>query len=147
MIAAALRTEIDLFCRSTFERSELETLGRCALATQRLTQGLRAGGTEESLPSMRALGELVERAERSQPAVFLAYRAVTEQLAMHVAPSPGAARAREEAFDTIDGLVEDPTELPALRNALSTFCDHFQRLCQEATRAPRRSDDLTASAA
>ena len=33
-------------------------------------------------------------------------RAVTEQLAMHVAPSQGAARAREEAFDTIDGLVE-----------------------------------------
>jgi hypothetical protein len=147
MIAAALRTEIDLFCRSALERSELETLGRCTLAAQRLTQGLRTGGTEESLPSMRALGELVESAERSQPAVFLAYRAVTEQLAMYVAPSPGAARAREEAFDTIDGLVDDPTELPALRNALITFCDYFHRLCQEAIRAPRRSDDLTASAA
>jgi hypothetical protein len=147
MIAAALRTEIDLFCRSAVERSELETLGRCALATQRLTQGLRAEGTEASLPSMRVLGELVERAMRSQPAVFLAYRAVAEELAMHVASSSGAAWAREEAFDTIDAMVEDPTELPELRNALITFCDHFQRLCQEATRAPRRSLDLTATAA
>jgi hypothetical protein len=147
MIAAALRTEIDLFCHSAAERSELETLERCALATQRLTQGQRAGGTEESLPSMRALGDLIERAARSQPAVFLAYRAVTEQLALHVAPSPGSARAREEALDTIDDLVEDPTELPELRDAVVTFCDRFQRLCQEAIRAPRRSNDLTASAA
>lgn len=147
MIAAALRTEIDLFCRSTVERCEHDALARCVFATQRLTQGLRAGGDEESLPSMRALGELVERAVDTQPGVFLAYRAATEELVMHVAPSSGAARAREKAFDTIDDLIEDPTELPAMRDALNTFCDHFQRLCQEATRAPRRSTGLTASAA
>lgn len=147
MIAAALRTEIDLFCRSTVERCELDALARCVLAAQRLTQGLRAGGPEESLPSMRALGELLERAVETKPAVFLAFRAATEQLAMHVAPSSGAARAREEAFDTIDDLVEDPTELPALRDALTAFCDHFQRLCQEATRAPRLGTGLTATAA
>lgn len=147
MIAAALRTEIDAFCHGALERYELETLSRCAVAAQRLTQGLRVGGSEGSLPSVRALAELVDRAVRSQPGAFLAYRALTEHLEAQVVQPGGAASAREEAFDAIDDLVDDPTELPVLRNALLTFCEKFQQLCQEATRAPRRLADISASAA
>jgi hypothetical protein len=146
MIAAALRTEIDVFCRRALDRAELDALVPCAVATQCLTQGGKASSTEE-LPTMRVLVELVERALRSQPAAFLAYRALSEHLVAQVMSSPVAAAAREDAFDAIDDLVEDPTELPVLRRALLTFCEHFQHLCQEATRAPRRPTDLTATAA
>ena len=147
MIAAALRTEIDLFCTRVLERSELETLACCALATQRMTQGVRPVTGDDSLPSMRVLADLVDRAARSQPGAFLAYRALAEHLATQVGHAEAADAAREMAFDTIDDLVEDPAELPVLRNALTTFCEHFEHLCQEATRAPRRRDALTASAA
>lgn len=146
MIAAALRTEIDLFSQRALDRVELAAFERCALATQRLTQGGGATGAEE-LPTIRVLAELVERAARCQPAALLAYRAFSEELVAKVMPEAGTAVAREGAFDAIDDLVEDPTELPLLRSALLTFCDHFQHLCQEATRAPRRRGDLTATAA
>jgi hypothetical protein len=146
MIAAALRTEIDLFCRRALDRAELDALARCAVAAQRLTHGDRAVDAEE-LPTMHLLEELVERAARSQPAAFLAYRALSEQLVAQVKSCALAEAAREEAFDAIDDLVGDPTELPVLRSALLTFCEHFQHLCQEATRAPRRRGDLTATAA
>jgi hypothetical protein len=147
MIAAALRTQIDHFCRDALERSETEALARCALATQRMTQGLQLDGAEKALPSMTALSELVHRALRSHRAAFLAYRALAEQLAMHALPSMAPAAAREDAFDAIDDLVDDPTELPVLRSEVAAFCEHFQRLCQEATRAPRRLVDVSASAA
>jgi hypothetical protein len=116
------------------------------MATQHLTHGDPAVGDEE-LPAMRLLAELVERAAHCQPAALLAYRALSEQLVAQVKPSARAEAAREEAFDAIDDLVEDPTELPVLRSALHTFCEHFQHLCQEATRAPRRRAALTATAA
>ncbi len=147
MIAAALRTEIDRFCQSALERSEPETLEPCALAAQRLTRGLRCGSGEESLPSMRELGELLDRTAEREPASALACRALTEHLVAQVVPSPGASAAREAALDAIDDLVDDPTCLPVLRSALATFSEHLQRFFQEATRAPRRRGDVTASAA
>jgi hypothetical protein len=146
MIAAALRTEIDLFCQRALDRADHDALTRCAVATQHLTQGDRAVGDEE-LPAMRLLAELVERAAHEQPAALLAYRALSEQLVAQVKHSALAEAAREEALDAIDDLVGDPTELPTLRGALLTFCEHFQHLCQEATRAPRRRAALTATAA
>lgn len=146
MIAAALRTEIDIFCRGALDRAEFDALARCAVATQHLIHGDQTAGAEE-LPTMRLLRELVERAAHTQPAALLAYRALSEQLVAQVRPSAGVEGAREEAFDALDDLVADPTELPILRTALHTFCEHFQHLCQEATRAPRRRADLTATAA
>ncbi|HTQ47208.1 MAG TPA: hypothetical protein VMI75_30845 [Polyangiaceae bacterium] len=146
MIAAALRTEIDLFCLRALDRADHGSLARCALATQRLTHGDRLAGAEE-LPTMRLLAELVQRAARYHPATYLAYRALSEHLVAQVKPSSGAEVAREKAFDALDDLVADPTELPVLRSALHTFCEHFQHLCQEATRAPRGRADLTATAA
>lgn len=147
MIAAALRTEMDLFWQHALERSERDTLARCAVATQHLAQGLGVDCSDESLPSMRAMAELLDRAASAQPAALLAYRALAEHLVAQVLPSSAASAAREHALDSIDDLVEDPADLPVLRTALNTFCSHFQRLCQEATRAPRRRADLTASAA
>jgi len=147
MIAAALRNEIDLFCRRALDRADHDALARCAVATQHLTADRNRGVGDEELPAMRHLAELVERAAHSQPAALLAYRALSEQLVAQVNPSPLAEASREEAFDAIDDLVEDPTELPVLRSALRNFCEHFQHLCQEATRAPRRRADLTATAA
>jgi hypothetical protein len=146
MIAAALRTEIDLFCHRALDRLDHDSLTRCAVAMLYLTHGDRAVGAD-ALPAMRLVAELVERAARSQPAALLAYRALGEQLIAQVKPCPVAEAAREEAFDAIDDLVGDPTELPVLRSALLIFCEHFQHLCQEATRAPRRRADLTATAA
>jgi len=146
MIAAALRTEIDIFCRGALDRAELDALARCAVATQHLTHGDLLAGAEE-LPTMHLLAELIDRAVRTQPAALLAYRAFSEHLVAQVRPSSGAEAAREQAFDALDDLVADPTELPVLRGALHTFCEHFQLLCQEATRAPRRRADLTATAA
>jgi hypothetical protein len=146
MIAAALRTQIDLFCRRALDRTELDSLARCAVATQHLTHGERPLDSDE-LPAMLLLAELVEQAARSKPAAHLAYRALSEQLVAQVKPSPLADAAREEALDAIDDLVGDPTELPVLRSALHTFCEHFEHLCQEATRAPRRRAALTATAA
>ncbi len=147
MIAAALRTEIDLFWQYALERSEMDTLARCAVATQRLAHGVGDGSGDDSLPSMRAMAELLDRAALAQPAALLAYRALAEHLVAQALPSSAASAAREQALDSIDDLVEDPADLPVLRTALSTFCGHFHRLCQEATRAPRRRADLTASAA
>lgn len=147
MIGAALRTEIDLFWQNAIERSEIDTLSRCAVATQRMAQGLGDGRGDESLPSMRAMAELLDRAAEAQPAALLAYRALAEHLVAQVLPSSAASAAREQALDSIDDLVEDPADLPVLRAALNTFCGHFHRLCQEATRAPRLRADLTASAA
>lgn len=96
---------------------------------------------------MRALMALCERSVRDRSAACLVYRAFSEHLAAEL-DLPGADRDFvEAALDELDERVEDPRELPSLRDALRVFVAHFDRACEEVTRAPRRNHDLAVTAA
>jgi len=147
MIASALRTEIIRLTSRICDGNERGQLARCSGSLQRLVRGLTAAANEETLPSMRALVALFERSERDEPAECLAYRAFAEHLAAEIG-LPSADRDRiEAALDSLDERVADPRQLAPVRRALTTFAEHFDRFCQEVSRAARRSADLAASAA
>jgi len=145
MIASALRSEIQPFCVTACERFPAGDLVRCAASAQRVVRGMRAGTPEDKLPAMRALTSLVERAASEQVAASLAYRALCECMVAQLGLE--SADGFEAALDALDDLVQDPAQLPPLRLQLRAFIEHFEQLCQEATRAPRRQPDLSVSAA
>jgi hypothetical protein len=121
MIASALRAEIQQFL---------------AADPDGLVHGDLAG---------LALRVLLERDPEKAPAAFLACQALCESLAAH---AEGASLDRFEAtLDAIDDLVQDPAELPALRDSLRRFMQRLEQLGQEATRAPRRQSEHHVSAA
>jgi hypothetical protein len=148
MIASALRADVVRLARTRTDRTfDGEPLARCAAVLQGLTRGAHATATEEPSSSIRTLMALCERGLRDRSAAGLVYRAFSEHLAAEL-DLPGADRDLvEAAFDELDERVEDPRELPSLREALRVFVAHFDRLCEEATRAPRRSHDLAVTAA
>ncbi len=121
MIAGALRTEIQRFAPRAPDRA------RDAL--------------------MHALATLVECSSPEDPAGRLACHAFAEHVAVELG-APGADRSRvEQALDAIDELVEDPAQLPGLRQALRAFMLRFERQCEETVRLPRRQTDVRISAA
>lgn len=147
MIASALRTEIQKFCAAAPDRLPGANLARCALAAHRLTHGRAVVTAEEGLPSLRALTLLVESSTKDAPATFLAYRALTENLVAQLGLEGGNLDRVEEALDAIDDLVQDPRQLPILRERLRHFTNRFEQLCQEAPRATRRQSERRVSAA
>jgi len=147
MIASALRTEVMRLASRISSGTERDQLARCSGSLQRLVRGLSAPASEDALPSLRALASLLERSERDESAECLVYRAFAEHLAAEVG-LPSADRDRvEAALDSLDEHVADPRRLAPLRQALRTFAEHFDRFCQEVSRAARRSAVLAASAA
>lgn len=147
MIASALRAEIQQSCAAAWGGVPDTDLARCALAAHRLTHGRPVGAAEEVLPSTRALTVLVERSVKDAPAAFLAYQALCEFLVTQLGLEGGSLDRVEQALDAIDDLVQDPAELPLLRQSLRGFIHHFEQLCQESTRAPRRQSERHVSAA
>jgi hypothetical protein len=147
MIACALRTEIQLFCAAASDGLPEADLARCALAAHRLTHGRAVDTAEAALPSARALTLLVERSVKEAPAAFLAYQALSEYLVAQLGLEGGSFDRVEEALDAIDDLVQDPADLPVLRESLRRFTLHFEQLCHEVTRAPRRLSEHHVSAA
>lgn len=147
MIASALRTEIEGFYIRASAVIGHADLVRCAVGAQRLTRGMRVGASEEQLPSMRALKTLVEGGADEQQAAQLAYRALCEYMAARLGLDSGNPDRVEAALDALDGLVQDPADLPALRARLRVFTEHFEHLCKEATDARRRHSNLRISAA
>jgi hypothetical protein len=119
MIASALRTEIQQFCaEASVGRLEAD-LARRALAAHR-TEG---------------------------PAAVLAYEALCEYLSAQLGLEGASLDRFEGTLDAIDDLVEDPAELPVLREQLRRFCEQLEQTCQEANRAPRRKPERHVSAA
>jgi hypothetical protein len=121
MIASALRAEIQRFLLADADRLLEGDLARVAP------------------------GALLERDREAAPAAFLACQALCESLAAHF--EGRSLDGFEAMLDAIDDLVQDPAELPVLRESLRRFTQHLEQLCQEATRAPRRQSDRHVSAA
>jgi hypothetical protein len=121
MIASAMRAEIQQFLAADSSRLVDEELAR--LAT----------------------GMLQERDREEAPAAFLACQALCESLA---ARFEGRSLDRFEAMlDAIDDLVQDPAQLPPLREQLRGFIERVEQLSLETTRAPRRQSEHRVSAA
>jgi len=121
MIASAMRAEIQQFLAADSSRLADEELAR--LAT----------------------GMLQERDREEAPAAFLACQALCECL---TARFEGRSLDRFEAMlDAIDDLVQDPAQLPPLREQLRGFIERVEQLSLEATRAPRRQSEHRVSAA
>jgi len=147
MIGSALRSEIRRCCAAISDGLPETDVAGCALAVHRLVHGKRGGSTEEALPSARALTALIERSVEAAPADFLAYQAICESLVAQLGLEGGSFDRVEEALDALDDLVEDPSQLPTLRESLRHFVDHFEQFCQEVTLAPRRQSERRVSAA
>lgn len=147
MIGSALRSEIRRCCAALSDGPPETDLARCALAAHRLMHGRQGVSTEEALPSARALTALIERSVEGAPADFLAYQALCEYLLAQLRLEGGSFDRAEEALDAIDNLVEDPAQLPTLRESLRHFAKQFEQFCHEVTLAPRRQPERRVSAA
>jgi hypothetical protein len=121
MIASALRAEIQTFLAADSDRLVHGDLAR--LAT----------------------GILQERDREKAPAAFLACQALCESLT--ACSERGSLDRFEATLDAIDDLVEDPAQLPVLREQLRRFMDRIEQLSLEASRAPRRQPEPHVSAA
>jgi hypothetical protein len=122
MIASALRAEIQQFIVS--DRDGLVTGDLARLALTMLANSTDSHG----------------------PAALLACQAFCESLVAHVG---GLSLDRFEAtLDAIDDLVQDPAQLPMLRDRLRLFIEQVERRSQEVqSGAPRRQPALHVSAA
>jgi hypothetical protein len=148
MIASALRTDIERFygaaCERAVDRGDFE---RCAAAARRLVVGRRVGAPEETLPATRALSNLVQSAAAEQRAAVLSFRAICEYMAARLGLEGASLECVEETLDAIDDMVQEPSELPLLREQLRRFTAQFEQMCQESTRVVRTRPDLHVSAA
>jgi hypothetical protein len=143
MIASALRAEI--------ERSASAVRARNPLVSAAMV-----GATRPAVATLPSLSPLLDRLDGgpADDAAGLAVRAFFQ----YVAAENGVAWIRmlqercgiprdafaflgrgqdecrdrvEEALDAIDVLVDDPTQLPVLREQLREVIGHFDRLCEE----------------
>ena len=160
MIASALRAEIQRSGASLRQRYPL-----FAAPTAETSRSRLPGASGAAL----ALLKVLERAPREHAVEHLVHRALFLHLAAENGPAfigtlerrcglprdtlayvsharPECRDRMEEALDAIDVRVEDPMQLPALRDGLRGLTEQLERLCEEATRAGR-TDDIHISAA
>ena len=148
MIASALRAEIE---RSTRAMRSSNPLFSSAL------DGTLPSRAPTAPRALTPLLDLLDRGVREQTVAHLAHRAFFLYLAaenglpwMHMVEQrcgiPREALAFlgnaqdecrdgvEDALDSLDAVVGDPTQLPLLRNQLRELIGHFDRLCEEVAR-------------
>jgi len=121
MIASALRTEIQQFLAAHSDPVVKEDLAHLAIRV------------------------LLERDREKAPAAFLACQALCESLTAYSAG--GSLDRFETTLDAIDDLVQDPAQLPPLREQLRRFMERIEQLSKDASRAPRRQPEPHVSAA
>jgi hypothetical protein len=134
---------------------------------QRVSAQAMAAVDRETVPAMRDLVAFIPKIIDEDPALYLSYILFVEHLVVVLGPEwlllleqhCGIPRSSmtvignhaeldrehvEEALDSIDDLVGDPTKLLRMREVLWESMAHFDRFCAEITqesRDPRASRD------
>jgi len=153
MIASALRAEIERSTKSMRARNPL---------FPGMPDGGKRGRTFSTPTSLQPMLDALDRAVADSPS-RVALRAFFQYLAVEngvpwirmmqercgfppeafafIGDGQDECRSRvEEDLDVIDAIVDDPQQLPVLRNELRAMISRFDRLCEEVSRVEHRGE-------